>query len=209
METYKNQFIYNCLVTIKIDGVQAIKKDGMIVSRNGKPLYNIPDFDGERAEIFTGSFKDTISKVKSKNKTYNINQEEIFKLAPEVDKRLIIATTSVDVLDVSEYMEDVLAQGHEGLVLTDLDTGKQYKVKKTYTEDVKIDSLIEGKGRLVGKLGAFMTSIGKVGTGFTDKEREEYFNEDLIGTYIEVEGMEKLPSGKMRHPRFIRMREDK
>lgn len=52
--------------------------------------------------------------------------------------------------------------------------------------------------------------VGDCG-GFTEEMRS-YITEhqdDLIGTVIEVKGHEVLKTGKIRHPRFIRMREDK
>ena len=105
------------------------------------------------------------------------------------------------------YLQQALAYGYEGLVLRSGD--KWLKVKDKQTEDVKILDLVEGKGKYVGKLGAFLTPIGKVGTGFTDAQRAEFNDQSLIGETVEVEFMEYTKEGKARHPRFIRMRYDK
>jgi hypothetical protein len=46
-------------VSIKIDGVRVHNTKEGKLSRKGKPLYNIPDFEGEIAEVYCGSFKST------------------------------------------------------------------------------------------------------------------------------------------------------
>ncbi len=87
--------------------------------------------------------------------------------------------------------------------------GDIIKFKKSYTYDVEVIGLEEGKGRNKGILGAFITPNGNVGTGLTDKERIQYYNKHMIGTIIEVGCMELTETGKFRHPRFIRVRDDK
>jgi len=53
--------------------------------------------------------------------------------------------------------------------------------------------------------------MGKVGVGFSDVERETWWTPVFRrpGIIIEVECMELTPAGRFRHPRFIRIREDK
>jgi len=59
-------------------------------------------------------------------------------------------------------------------------------------------------------MGALMTDMGKVGTGFTDMERQEWWikRNSRVGTVIEVECMQLTPDGLFRHPRFVRWRPD-
>jgi ATP-dependent DNA ligase len=99
-----------------------------------------------------------------------------------------------------------VSQGYEGLVLRQGDRWLKVKPKETY--DVLVTGIVEGTGKYAGKLGALITDMGKVGTGFTDKDREDLFTLP-INTIIEVECMELTPKGKFRHPRFIRVRYDK
>lgn len=195
-------------ITIKIDGVRAIKTPNGIVARSGKPLYNIPNtLDFEQAEIFCGSFKNTLEIVRS-HSNRSIEQEEVYKLYPEIDERLYIDTV---VNPTKEYIDAtfklVKNKGYEGLVLWGENT--LYKVKDIQTEDVEVLGIIEGKGRNIGKLGAFITSMGNVGTGLSDKERNDYFTKNIIGKVIEVAYMELTEDNKFRHPRFYRLREDK
>ena len=58
-------------------------------------------------------------------------------------------------------------------------------------------------------MGALLTEYGKVGTGFTDAQRETFTKENSIGLLIEVEYMEMTGGLKFRHPRYIRIRHDK
>ena len=64
---------------------------------------------------------------------------------------------------------------------------------------------------LVGVLGAFLTPMGKVGTGFTDGERGQFWRErnQLLSQMVEVSCMQVTSDGKFRHPRFVRLRPDK
>lgn len=198
-------------VTLKIDGVRAINTPEGIVSRKGKPLYNIPQFEGDQAEIFCGSFKETIEITRSSTSVKRVvEQSEIFHLLPLTDSRLIIARTeNPTAVFIKEQFELAVKAGHEGLILFNQDRTKYLKVKPNETFDVTVTKVIEGSGKYVGKMGALMTDMGKVGTGFTDKERQDLFSEDTVGQTIEVECMQLTEDGKFRHPRFVRIREDK
>lgn len=200
------------LITYKIDGVQALNNNGQITSRAFKPIYNVPDFDGTKAEIFLGTFKESIQATRTQKKKIEIKPEHIYILEPNLDPRLILATVrDPDDKTIQFYFKMALKNGYEGLVL--YANNDLYKVKPVYTIDCKIVDIIPGKGKHLGRLGAFIVEYNgatfKVGTGLNDKDRKDYFNRNLIGKIIEVQGMEKLPSGKLRHPRFIRMRPDK
>jgi ATP-dependent DNA ligase len=81
---------------------------------------------------------------------------------------------------------------------------------------VTVTEIIEGTGKHKGRMGALMTPMGKVGTGFTDQERKEWWgrkallgNHPTLAWLIEVECMQLTPDGKFRHPRFLRIRYDK
>ena len=80
------------------------------------------------------------------------------------------------------------------------------KVKSSDTFDVQVTDVVPGRGKHTGRMGALMTERGKVGTGFTDAQRSEVWQ---AGEIIEVECMSLTPSGKFRHPRFVRRRFDK
>jgi len=203
-------------ITVKIDGVNAIWDGKGFVSRRGKPLYNANEAGvqvgakkDEVYEIFCGSFKETISIVRSSvTERRPVTEYELFDLEPFIDPRLFLITLEDPTADeINQLFKGVIDKGYEGLVLRG-ENGERLKVKDKITLDLIVLDVVEGKGRNKGRTGALVTSKGKV-SGMTDDQREEFWNRDIIGKMIEAECMELTEAGKMRHARFIRVREDK
>ena len=226
--------------TLKIDGVRAFEKDGGWVSRNGKPLYNLPNPSSvspvpkiEGFEVYCSkpgrsskdNYKATIKCVRAKTKDRPIAASELYSLDP-LDKRLSYGAlfpddgrrarhtpytrTDPSAEIIREALKTAVSFGYEGLVLRQGD--KWLKVKPVETYDVKVTGIIEGTGKHKGRMGALMTDMGKVGTGFTDADRETFWRTGgggLPEILIEVECMQLTPAGKFRHPRFVRIRYDK
>lgn len=196
------------VVSRKIDGVCVIvTESGEVVSRANKPLYNIPRLAPGIYECFTGSWESTISAVRTMVAA-QISQQDFFSLAP-VDDRLYLQTLESPTSgEIEALLTAVIRSGDEGLVLCQGDTYLRAKKQETY--DVSVIGIIEGKGKHYGRLGALITPMGNVGTGFSDAQRDELINlvegEPLT---IEVACMGLTPSGKFRHPRFVRIRPDK
>nr|HRC95654.1 hypothetical protein [Coprothermobacter proteolyticus] len=90
------------------------------------------------------------------------------------------------------------------------------KLKPLETGDFEITGFEEGTGKNAGKLGAFIVDFNgvetKVGGGFSDKQRKEFWDSrfEMIGTIIEVKYMEgtsnKEGTSRMRHSRFVKVR---
>lgn len=207
--------------TLKIDGVRALYRDGVWLSRANKPLYNIPTPNPGivDVEIFCGSFKKTIEAVKTKHGGMVIQADAIYSLDP-LDERLRFRTFNSPTADhIMRHLSYARTEGYEGLMLRQGDAWLKVKPKATY--DVPVTGVIEGKGRNKGRMGAVMTPMGKVGIGFSDDERvtfwsyaqdvyeNDYIQSPIVGMIIEVECMELTPDGKFRHGRFIRTRPDK
>lgn len=206
----KNNLIGKWDISIKIDGVRCHNTTEGKISRKGKPLYNIPEFKGEIAEIYCGTFEKTINKTASSKKANTVLPDEIYILQPEVDKRLRLKTLENPTVEqINKIFQAVRNHGYEGLVLKNGD--KYLKVKPEETIDVPITGFYEGKGRNVGRLGGFITTQGRVGSGLTDVQRQEYWDnkEALMGETVEVSCMQFTKTGKFRHPRFVRLRPDK
>lgn len=97
------------------------------------------------------------------------------------------------------------------------------KIKHSETFEVTIFDVFEGKGKYEAMLGGFWcrTPEGgtvKVGGGFSDAQRSDlwlkwFSNKEtrggLLGAQIEVEAQEKSKKQSLRHPRFLRFRDDK
>lgn len=201
-KVYNGETLNNAIVSYKIDGVRAHLVDGQVVSRSGKPLYNLT-LDTPIAEVFLGNWETTVSAVRTQN-GMPIDKEHIYSLSP-LDPRLVIGYYSTITSDEVEILfQQALNKQYEGLVIHTETV--LYKVKNTETFDLEVLGVIPGKGKFNGMMGALKTKKGNVGTGFSVLQRKESW---AIGDIIEIECMELTPNGQFRHPRFIRRRIDK
>jgi len=121
-----------------------------------------------------------------------------------------------------ESLEMVMELGFEGLVLkltnskyTNDRSNFWIKVKPSKSLDCKIVNLPhDGKGEFAGLVGAveFELPDGQVGraSGMTRAVREEMTNapERYLGRIAEIEYQYMTKDGRLRHPRFIRLRDD-
>lgn len=88
------------------------------------------------------------------------------------------------------------------------------KVKAEETEDLRVMGAYQGEPgtKYAGKLGGVIVDRNgvevRVGGGFSDALRDEPLG-GFIGRLIEVEYHEVTPDGSLRHPRFVRFRDDK
>ena len=113
-----------------------------------------------------------------------------------------------DVNVIYEKLDEVVSNGEEGLILNTLigvyAFGKRpkdiLKVKKFEDGDVLVTDVLEGEGRLKGKLGKIEVQFkyenniytNYIGSGFSDDEREYFWNnkEKLIGKIITIKYFE-------------------
>lgn len=122
--------------------------------------------------------------------------------------------------EVMSYYSDVRRQGGEGVIVKPTD-GEYHckrskawlKIKDQQTVDAPIIGLEEGTGKYQGMLGAVIVDLEgvevRVGSGFTDTLRHDLWFDQPFGQLIEIEYHEKTPDGSLRHPRFVRFRDDK
>lgn len=198
-----NDLTGDWLITRKLDGVRAIRSGEGYVSRAGKPLYNLEHLSFDDAEIFLGSWEASVSAVRTKNGT-PVPKSAVYSLSPIDDSLIMECRTNPTADWIKEKLAIVKGLGDEGLVLRQGEVWLKVKDKETY--DVPILGVVAGKGKHLGRMGALLTPMGKVGTGFSDTEREQVWE---VGATIEVECFELTPDGRFRHPRFVRLREDK
>jgi bifunctional non-homologous end joining protein LigD len=130
----------------------------------------------------------------------------------------------------SEIHQELMDIGIEGSILKDkaafYEQGGRprntwYKFKKVSTYDVVVMGAYEGEGKHVGRLGGLiygafsndeLVEIGRVGGGFSDEQREEFWKSKPFGATIEVKANELVGSGEVRtprHPQFVCVRIDK
>lgn len=199
-------------VTIKIDGVRCLWNGKEWLSRADKPLYNLPPFDGRKdCEAYCGGFKETITRIRAKTKDRPIRPDQLFNLE-QLDPRLDWGKVEdPSETDIRKLLKRALDFEYEGLVLRQGD--KWIKVKPHETYDVHVTDIIAGTGKHEGRMGALVTPMGDVGTGFDDAERQDWWDRRFElsrgDTVIEVECMKLTDDGMFRHPRFLRTRPDK
>lgn len=123
--------------------------------------------------------------------------------------------------DILKYYDEIIALGFEGIMIKNLNSIYEckrnwnwMKMKPTLSKDLEIVSIKKGTGKYKCMLGAFIcklpnSGIVNVGSGYTDEERNIFYDESLIGKTIEVKYQEKTKDGSLRFPRFVRFRPDK
>ena len=131
-----------------------------------------------------------------------------------------------DMDEVLELLKVYKKLGAEGLMINLMDAPYEFKrsknilkVKVMQTADLKIVGFEEGQGRNAGKLGAilvdFKGGIVKVGSGFTDFDREYIWkNQDqYLGKIAEIQYFEitkdKTGTESLRFPVWKHLRTDK
>ena len=130
-----------------------------------------------------------------------------------------------DEIEFKDYNKQMVAEGFEGIMIKDPNgkwEGKRsvawLKQKPFIEVSLAVIETEEGTGRNVGKMGALVcegTEDGKlirvnVGSGFTDKDRDEFWSCKVDGQVIEVraDAITQNQDGtySLRFPRFMRFR---
>lgn len=150
--------------------------------------------------------------------------QKLFDLSLEADVtgrvRPVVFKTCFSDEDIRQYYEEIRDQGGEGVIIKPTDSiyepKRSYawmKIKDQQSEDLKVVDILEGEGKYTGHMGKLVVDFNgvevKVGTGFSDAEREALWKNPPIGRIAEVEYHEVTPDGSLRHPRFKGFRDDK
>lgn len=158
------------------------------------------------------------------------NFSKIFKdsgcieIVPQKEFDLDIFT---DEIEFKDYNKAMVEAGYEGIMIKSIDGKWQNKrstdwlKQKPFIEvSLEITDVEEGTGRNVGRLGAVICSgtddgreiVVNVGSGFTDRDRREYWDarDTLRGQIVEVraDAVTQNQDGtfSLRFPRFMRFR---
>ena len=126
---------------------------------------------------------------------------------------------------MKQMFQNIVSQGGEGIMLRDPKslyqqkrTKNLLKVKPTDDAEAVIENMVEGQGKDSGRMGALKVHLAKnpsikfkIGSGFTDKLRQDFWNkkEHYIGNEVTFGYKGLTAKGVPRHPVFIRKKLDK
>ena len=120
--------------------------------------------------------------------------------------------------DTRESMiQDAISLGIEGWVLKNYNNAEWYKLKPQKDIDVIVTGFQDGRGKYLGGVGALivsvyiddtLTEIAKV-SGMTDDIRWDIDEEKDLGRVCEIRYECLASKGRLKHPRFVRWRDDK
>lgn len=226
---YSGYFIDGELIRKNIDGLS----DGENF-RIGTGIINSDTDSKEDIELVVfdlfpvSQFDEGKSTLTYKNriKYLEMLEEDIEKYAVKnirVVKRLYQGTEQSE---IDKWLQYAVDSDWEGIMLNKDDYYRckrvttLCKIKRFYTMDLKVVNILEGDGRLKGTLGAlvveFKDNVVNVGSGFTDEQREEIWNnrENMIGKIVEVKYKEVTKDKNtglesLQFPVYVCLRKDK
>jgi DNA ligase 1 len=156
------------------------------------------------------------------------SMKEIFEKIGNIDiisQKEVDLDTYVGELEFKQYNKDAIEQGFEGIMIKDVDAVYEskrshswLKMKPFIEVSLTVVTTEEGTGRNAGKMGALVcegNEDGKtirvnVGSGFTDREREEFWSCRVDGHVIEIraDAITQNQDGtySLRFPRFLKFR---
>lgn len=142
--------------------------------------------------------------------------------------RRVLAVEQIRILDPTPEQlmaarDSFIRDGYEGAMAKDMSAPYEYrrtdrvlKLKDFVSADVPIVGFKEGRGKLRGSLGAIVVAgpggvETSVGSGFDEATRAEIWGarETYLGSTVEVLYQNLTRDGRMRFPRFMRMRGDR
>jgi hypothetical protein len=156
--------------------------------------------------------------------------EKLFKDVFEANPTQLAVVQTITVENEHEAIQDYqmkIRRGQEGTILKSGDhrwnpkrVNTMLKIKNESEMDLIVVDMLEGTGKASGKLGSLLcrSEDGEievsVGSGFTDLEREELWDRDLRGSFVEVKYNEIITSEQKTTkslflPIFKFLREDK
>jgi DNA ligase-1 len=217
-----------------IDGeLLRINHDGLPSDENFKETTSIVNSKSDNKTGLEFVIFDMVSlddyRKQENNETYEVRQARLNEMITPNDYIRLVPSygKTNDVNKVYEILNEVTSQDEEGLMLNLVSgvyrfgkrSSELLKVKAMHTCDLKCIDVQEGEGKYANTLGRILClykgHILKVGSGFSDEQREYYWkHKDKIKMHIvEVQYFEESNNEQgglsLRFPVFKRIRDDK
>ncbi len=218
---------------------EALVLDGEVVSNNFqslmKQIHRKNSIQNKDAKLFLFDFlplEDFKKGIYKRSYSSRINglknlYDKFFqesKIISIIDSINVDLDTHLGMENFKNFNKDSIIKGYEGIMIKDPESFYECKRSTTWLKSkpfieisLEVKDYEEGTGRNAGKLGAIIAE-GKdddkyfktnVGSGFTDLQREEFWEkkEKLLGQIIEIraDSISKSQDGKnwsLRFPRF-------
>ena len=217
-----------------IDGeLLRINHDGLPSDENFKETTSIVNSKSDNKIGLEFVIFDMVSlddyRKQENNETYEVRQARLNEMITPNDYIRLVPSygKTNDVNRVYEILNEVTSQDEEGLMLNLVSgvyrfgkrSSELLKVKAMHTCDLKCIDVQEGEGKYANTLGRILClykgHVLKVGSGFSDEQREYYWkHKDKIKMHIvEVQYFEESNNEQgglsLRFPVFKRIRDDK
>lgn len=122
-----------------------------------------------------------------------------------------------DPVDEQEWLNKAIEVHYEGWIAKTYNYEGWWKIKVEDSMDVIVTGVNPGQGKYEGQVGALVVAVYRNGrktdiatvSGMTDDERLAFTRKPPLGQVIEIKFQERTAGGRLRHPRFIRLRPDK
>lgn len=207
------------ITSLKEIGVNAHTIEGELY----KTGADFPTISGELNK-FQCDDKDLILKVfavKSNMTTdhmiANLPEKDEFPLLESVEYQSI-PNTPANILEFANgntYSQEGIVLRHPTISYTDGRSHNLLKVKKIYSSEFTITNINKGSGQYANSLGSINVSnmingvmiTSKVGTGFTEDERNTIWNNQsqYLGRSVEIMYMNISTDNSLRQPVFVRV----
>lgn len=220
------------LVDVVIDGEVYTKDWNLSMSIVKRSTKSHPDQDKLRYNVW-----DCLTleewKAGESSVSNHVRKERLLALDQGVYVELVRSSMVGNAVELQYCYSDFLSNGYEGAILKDPDgiyeLGRRspswLKIKPWHDADLTCTGAFPGEGKHAGRIGGLILE-GKaewngqlydvhteVGTGFTDKEREDFQRMSdagkLLGVVIEIKFQDITVDGSCRFPVYHRLRDDK
>ena len=236
LEHITDEFAWNTADAVVLDGELTLADKGTLSDneafRVATGIINSDSVDKTRIcyTVFdivpTDEFELGESKTGYKDRRAALDAMKLTLREDSPVRILPVLYSGADQSKIQELLERMVREDKEGL-MANLDVPYKrkrhngiLKVKRFYTMDLPIVACEEGSGRLSGVLGAFVLHYKdnevRVGSGFTDEQRVQYWKhrDELTGVlcevkYKEISSDKNTGAESLQFPVFVQLRIDK